>query len=454
MIATRIAKSLGLTPDQFVRASPFFVVYLLLFTALTIADAVSVSLFASRIGADRLPAWYSATAVLSLVMMAWYLTRATRVAAEAIFRQILVAVAVLFLVAWATFHYRGGAVPLGMLFVTREVAVTLILMHFGTFLQDFFVRAELNRILPIIYAGGRVGGIVGGGLVGSLATRLGTVNLVPLVVALIAVAAIGIVVIARRIERRDEEPDPPQVTPSPSPLPVSPSPPTEMATTATAGDAGFPAWRPASKRWIVAVSQFLIQVRTVPLLGWLTATTLFFVGCRWFLAYQYTSFFEHHFADDVAMASFLGRYTQIALLISLGLQLFVVNRLVDRFGVATTHFAYSLLVLAGLGGNWLLPGLPLAIAGRFLESELRFGLRNPVNQMLVNRFPKRMRIVVRGWSLGWLIPIGTLTASAMLGILLAIGAGPAVAIVGCLLGIGFVVSAYRVGRAYNQYEPH
>jgi hypothetical protein len=54
------------------------VVDLLLFTALTIADGVAVSLFARRIGAARLPGWYSITAVLRLVMISAYLTQAMR----------------------------------------------------------------------------------------------------------------------------------------------------------------------------------------------------------------------------------------------------------------------------------------------------------------------------------------------------------------------------------------
>ncbi len=75
-----------------------------------------------------------------------------------------------------------------MLFVTREIALTMVLMHFGTFLQDYFLRSELNRLLPIIYAGGRVGGILGGGMLGWLAQRIGTVQLVPVVVLLLLAA--------------------------------------------------------------------------------------------------------------------------------------------------------------------------------------------------------------------------------------------------------------------------
>ncbi len=126
--------------------------------------------------------------------------------------------------------------------------------------------------------------------------------------------------------------------------------------------------------------------------------------------------------------------------------------MVGRLGVATTHTLYSVLVMGGLLGNVLITGLPIAVASRFVESELRFGLRNPVNQMMVNRFSKKMRIVVRGWSLGWLIPTGTLIASAMIAVLVRIGGSVAVGMFGLLLGIAFVISAIGVGNAYDKFK--
>ncbi len=421
-----LSRALGLSPNELRRAWPFFLIYLLLFTALTIADGVSVSLFASRLGADRLPAWYSATAVLSLVMITIYLTQATRRSSHQLFGWILAAVSCLFLAAWSIYYHWGGTGPLGTLFVTREIALTMVLMHFGTFLQDYFERSELNRILPIIYAGGRVGGIIGGGALGWLSQQLGTVNLVPAIVVLLVAAWIGIWIVSRVAAR-----------------PVDAEELVEAA--------GAPAAVPSASS-SNAVLQFLGQVRSCPLLGWLTISTLLFISCRWFLAYQYTSTFESHFDSDVELAGFIGRYTQFALLISLVLQLFIVGRLVQWIGVSSTHLLYSLLVLGGLAGNAFVAGLPVAIVSRFLESELRFGLRNPVNQMMVNRFAKRTRIVVRGWSLGWLIPVGTLITSGVIAALSQFGGPAAIAIVGLPLGTAFVYAANRVGRAYDGYQ--
>jgi len=438
MIIKTLSRLFGLEAGELPRAAPFFLVYLLLFTALTIADGVAVSLFASRIGADRLPGWYSITAVLSLVMITAYLTQATRHSGGRVFGWILAAIGVMLMTAWGAYRWRGGTAPLGMLFVTREIAMTMVLMHFGTFLQDYFLRSELNRILPIIYAGGRVGGIVGGGMLSWLSERIGTIQLVPVVVALMAAAWAAILWIGVFVAMRDEDDAP-------------------RGSGGQESGGGVVGQTVANQEPVVpsrmmSVRHFLGQVVSNPLLRWLTATTILFITCRWFLAYQYTSFFEKHFEDDVALAGFLGRYTQVALCVSLVLQLFVINRLVGWLGVSTTHTVYSVMVLGGLWGNLLFIGLPMAMASRFVESELRFGLRNPVNQMMVNRFTKKMRIVVRGWSLGWLIPAGTLIASAMIAGLLRTGGPVAVSILGGGLGIAFVATAIRVGKAYDDFD--
>jgi hypothetical protein len=71
--------------------------------------------------------------------------------------------------------------------------------------------------------------------------------------------------------------------------------------------------------------------------------------------------------------------------------------------------------------------------------------------MMVNRFPKKMRIVVRGWSLGWLVPSGTLVASGIIAGLIIIGPN-AIGLVGIAIGIAFVVSAIGVGKAYNRFN--
>lgn len=438
-----VARLLGIEPSQLRRAIPFFAVYVLLFAGLTMADAVAVALFTSRIGANALPTWYSVTAIASLLLIGVYLTQATRMNSKTLFGWILATLISLWIIGWLLCLTVDAAIAPGMLFVTREIALTMVLMHFGTFLQDYFLRSELNRILPTIYAGGRVGGILGGLAVGTLAGQIGTVNLILVTIALVLLAWFGIILIGRMVAERDE----PEESHD-----YAADQPQGSSTEAKGSEQPTPELISPHPNRIESVIYFLRQVATLPLLTWITITTLLFVVCRWILAFQYTAAFESHFDDEVKLAGFLGFYTQVALLISLFLQLFVVTRLVNWLGVAKAHLTYTVMVAGALVGNIFFTGLPIGIVSRFVEAELRFGLRNPVNQMLINQFSKKMRIKVRGWSLGWLIPIGTLFSSGLIASLLYLGGHPWVALAGLMFGMGYVLSAIMVGRAYDKNE--
>ncbi len=439
----RIAQLLVVTPEQLQRAWPFFVVYLLLFAALTMADAVAVSLFASRVGAASLPKWYAITAVCSLGLISFYLIHATRTNSGRLFDVILGGIIAAWSAAWVGQWIVPGPWPLGLLFVSREIALTMVLMHFGTFLQDYFLRSELNRILPVIYAGGRVGGIVAGALVSGLASPVGTANLLLVSISLVVGAWLSIHWISRHRAHCGEEPS------------GQGADGTRLADGADAAqsDTNIATGTSVEPKTIrQRIVGFLTQVVNVPLLRWLTLTTLFFVACRWWLVYQYTAAFETGFVDEDALAQYLGMYTQIALGLSLFLQLFLVVRLVMWQGVAKTHWLYSFLVCGALLGNVFLTGIPMATFSRFIEAELRFGLRNPVSQMLINRFEKKMRIAVRGWSMGWLIPVGTLVVSATISLLLSIEQQGLIPVVGVFVGIGYLVTAWNLGPAYQRFD--
>ncbi len=137
--------------------------------------------------------------------------------------------------------------------------------------------------------------------------------------------------------------------------------------------------------------------------------------CRWILNFQYSSYFEDYFETDEDMAEFLGLYTQVALLVAIVLQVLVVNRLIAWLGLKGAHVIYRLWLLGGMFACAGDMTITLAVLARFVETELRFGLRNPIHQLITNQFPKTMRVRVRAWSFGIVIPLGTFLGSIALG---------------------------------------
>lgn len=404
-----VSRLLFLEPGQLRRAWPFFALYLVLFAALTLADGLSLAMFVARVGADRLPRFQALAAVCVMLSIGWYLRTADRAGGDRVFTGILAGPMLLFLLVWVglgcgVFEER----LLGILFLGRELAFALVLLHFGAYLQDYFTQAELSRVMPVIYAGGRFGGIAGGAALEHLSSVVEPTQLLLLLAALLAIGVVGVKSIRHFVATVDD----------PSELPAASSPAAPRSSTAR------PAREPAevADEETTSMRRFLSLVWRSPLLFWITAATVTLFCCRAGIALRCNQCFEREFVDDAELARFLGRYAQIALAASLPFQLFVVARLVAWIGLGGAHVAYAVLVAAAALAGWGEMSLAAAVFGRFVETELRYSLRNPLAQLTVNLFPRRLRIQSRVWSLGILIPAATIAASLGLDLLTRAGA--------------------------------
>lgn len=421
---------LYLREGELSRLLPFFLLYFLLFCALALADGLSLSLFLDNVGAASLPRTYAVVALANLLLMAGYLLLAERLGSVLMFHVIVGGSLATFAVAWIGLRAGDGTGWYVVLFAGREISFTLAVMHFGTVLQDFFSREELNRVLAIVYAGGRVGGILGGFLLERLAGVLGLLNLIGVFIGLCLASAVLLGILGWLLPR--------------------------VHTPADAhGDPGVrrPGGEAAGTLEEVARQSFAGFLRFVwasPLLFWNTCTSVFFMLCRWILNYQYSAFFETHFTDQEALARFLGLYTQIALAASLVIQLALVNRLVAWIGIKGTHALYSGLLFAGIGMNLFPMTLSMAVFARVVESELRFGLRNPIMQLITNKFSKTLRVRVRAWSFGVVTPLATLGSSFLLGGLAQAGMTLWIPTAGVVCGVAYLLTCLGLYGSFRE----
>jgi AAA family ATP:ADP antiporter len=421
-----LGRLLYLRDGELSRLLPFFGLYLLLFAGFALADGLSLTLFIKHVGGRALPLAYGAVAAANLVVIGVYVAWAERFRAATVFRAIMLGIILIFGVAWLGLHQAAaGGSWYGALFVCREIAFVLMLMHFGTFLQDYFTRDELGRVLPMVYSGGRLGGVLGGVLLEWLAEPLGLLHLVGVFIAICGLAVLLIGVI-------DRVAAPPASEQSRADLPPESETdsPEANARRSYAGFIAF-AWRS-------------------PLLFWITLTTLFFFVCRWVLNFQYSTFFGDYFDNEEKLAEFIGRYTQIALVAAILVQLLVVNRLIAWLGLRGTQLMYACLLLAGTLACLGEMTITLAIFARFVENELRLGLRNPIYQLIINQFPQELRIRVRAWSFGLVIPAATLLSSVLLGGLTATNFVAWIPLLGVGFGAAYLVGSIGLVRSFRE----
>lgn len=421
----RIRSLLALKDEDLGRILAFFSLYLLIFATLTLADGLSISMLVKRVGAESLPYAYAAVAVANLVAIGLYVRTVERVSGTRMLQGILTLTGGSLIVLWWLIHTKPEAPWYGVVFTVREVAYTLLLMHFGTVVQSYFTRAHLVRSMPLIYAGGRVGGLLGGGVLSVSASRFALPSLLLMCagIALFGVVATGWV--ARRYGEVDSRAD-------------------NECSTNLRDDKE----RDLDRNARTGLRSFLHFVHASPLMRWHTVASILFVICRLILNYQHNTYFEGHFADESAFASFLGTYVMIALVLSLVMQLVVINRMVAWFGLKAAQLGYGLTVVGAMLLNTAGMDLSRAIFSRLVERELRFGWRNPLNQLVINKFSRPLRVRVRAWSMGMLIPGSTIAASSMLAGLTAVPA--AIAATGLGFGLAYLTSLTRMNRTWSE----
>ena len=428
-----LRRILGVDDADLGRTAAFALLYLAVFAALTAFDGVAVSLFVKRVGVDALPRTFGLVALANLVAVGLYVLFAERFSNVRVFVGLALGTSLSCLGAWA---FLSGDAPIAdprpytFMYAAREVFQALFLLHFAAFVQRFFTRAHLQQVMPLIYAGGRVGGMVGGVLLTHAGPSVGIVNLLLVGGVIASTVAVGAVVLHLRFTPALDPGD-------------------DEASSSLRGANGRSALE-LDRQARASMRGFLDSLARSPLLLWHAVSTMVYIGCRLVLAYQYSGFFESRFASEVELAAFLGTYAQIALGVSLVLQLFLLTRLVRWIGLRGTQFAYATAVFAALTMHAVHPTLVVAVFARFVDQELRLCLRNPTNQLVTNLLSRPLRNRLRCFNAGVVTPASTLATSVALGTASAAAWPLAVPMLGLVLGFFYLVSNRRMNLAYAE----
>lgn len=373
-----LSRLLYLKPDELKKLLPFFGFYFLLFVMLSIGDGLSLSLFVSQVGAEAFPQYYGLTACVNIVLVSFYLLWGNRLSNLRTFQIIITLSIIGFLLPWALIRFSTLDKEIyGLFFLSREISFTLVLMHFGTFIQDYLTPDEMKRAIAFVYAGGRLGGIIGGFLLAMLVQWISLIDVALCYTALGIICLLLLGSIYRKLG----------------------TPPLASKT---------------SDLTLSGLGELKKLLTPNSYLFWLSINIAVFIVFRWILNLQYNMSFEAYFDSDRAMAEFLGWYTAIAQFLSLVIQLFIIGRLIDKAGVVGTHLIYSILMMGtGVLNVWF-NTFPVAVFNRMMETELRIALRNPVTILLTNCFEQHQRKIVRAWAIGMIIPLATMVSSLLL----------------------------------------
>jgi AAA family ATP:ADP antiporter len=383
----------------------------------TIGESGVNALFFEEIGADGLPTMYIAQAAVVFGAMLVLAIALPKTSPRRAYVWIPLGLAV---VVGAERIVLSGA-P-GWLYAVMWVTVAIAILMQGVFLWGVAGLVtdtrQAKRLFPIFGAGAILGAVIGGLVTQPLATQIGAEDLLVIWAAGLALAALLVRVIVPAGARRDRR--------SSARLRRA------RARRSTFGE-------------LSAATRYVLGSR---LLAAMAIAAVLFSVLFYLLYLPYAQAASAQFPDADDLAGFFGFFwagvTGVALIVSL----VATNRILGRFGPATTVVALPVLyVIAFTFVAWWSTFVAL-VSIRFLMGVWLEAVARPAWESLTNVTPSDRRDQVRAFLNGGPTQVGTALAGVV-GLVGGALAGAQLAVTGIVLAAITVVVAWRIRRSYT-----
>jgi CRP-like cAMP-binding protein/HEAT repeat protein len=417
-----LGKLFNVRPAEWPRVQVLFAMVAVLLIGSMWGESIVEAAFLRQVGVRYLPLAIMANAIFSILAMAFYTAFADRVANDRLLLVILGAGVVGILVGLALLAGGLVVVAFPLLYMVAAVPLTDVFnVHWATYVNGFYDTRAARRIVPVLGAGARLAGIVAGLTMPIMNTALPPTGIIAIWLACVA----GMAMLGWQMPRLLKEP------PTLARATRSPVKPPSMVAHLREG------YRYVSK------SPFL---RVMALTALLTMVLLAFIN------YQAGKVLLERLGTVQNIANFTGLLNGLGNLVALPFQLIFLSRVIGRVGLGNMSLVFPLTTVAACGGLVAAPGLASAAFGQLDRSILRTTFRNPIDTLLYNAVPLRMKGRARGFIAGLMVPAGSLIGGCLLLLLQADPAwahATALVLVG-LLAATLLVAAWMLRREYSR----
>ncbi|MEJ2644573.1 MAG: MFS transporter [Gammaproteobacteria bacterium] len=235
--------------------------------------------------------------------------------------------------------------------------VYFVVSVFWSFMTDLFTNAQARRLFGLIAAGGSFGAIVGPGLTAVLAERIGPANLLPISVALLFVAVLCVHALVY-VDRRGS---------------VDGGGLSEVGHDAPIQGSVFGG---------------AVRVLRSPYLLGIGAFTVLYTVLSTFLYFEQAHIVSRAFTEPGQRTTLFASIDLAVNVLTVLTQLFVVARLVGRFGLATALALVPLGVAAGFAVLGLYPTLGVLVVFQVIRRAGNYALTRPAREMLYTVVPR------------------------------------------------------------------
>jgi hypothetical protein len=395
----------------------FLFFFLIVSAGMAIGRGTADALFFKRFGIEYLPLMYIVQSVLLAMASTLYAAFADRIPAESFFKSLFSILVVLVAASWLIISRSDSTIIYPIYYLIYEVASELLLVHATLYMNQNLNTLQSKRLAPLIYAGAQTGTIAGGVLLAVLAPAIGTQNLV---MAWCLLLVTGIAAVAVRHRRHGASPH-------------------------------FRAPRKARNLLqdsILDIKQGVRYTIDSELLRAASFSLFFMVIAFYILCYSVNRVYTQTFASEAALASFFGTLTAVTSSIALLSQLFITNRVIQRFGVRRVNLLFPLTTLGSLLTLAFSFSLPAALAGSINKDALMPAFRNPVRTMFFNVLPGYLQGRARAMSIALVLPLALFLCGNLLWIMLKMDDTRFFLLPGALAAGGYFLFSRRMNRAY------
>jgi len=335
------------------RTGMLFAYLFLVVSSYIVTKTTRDALFLGRYPASALPYADIASALAVAVVMAVYLRVGRRVPLPALIIGTLVVFAATALMFWGLARGVEPSWLLPTLYVWASVGGVLLPAQVWTLASRVLTPREAKRLFGIVAAGAISGSIAGGFIAASLATRIGTRNLLLFMAASTGACTLLVAALWRA---------------RPSGAAVEDA------------HAAAPAGVIANVR-VVADSPLLRSVAALVGISALVTTVA---------AWQFRAVAKAYLPDTNELTAFFGAFTTYAGVVSLAVQVLVAPRVVRRYGVGVALLIVPAVLAFGSTALFASGALWAAVVLRSGDQVLRYSIDRPAVELLYLPVPAAM----------------------------------------------------------------
>lgn len=242
-------------------------------------------------------------------------------------------------------------------FIWTSVFNLFVVSVFWSFMADIFNDRQAERLFGLIAAGGSLGAVAGPAAAAVLAPAIGPINLLPIAAGLLTVALVAIY----RLRRWDAGAA--QGMQGTDTVAAANRRPREQP---LGGSAWSGARRIASSPYLLGICLFILLYTTLST----------------FLYFEQAHIVRNAFADSGRRTAVFASIDLAVNALTIGAQLLLTHRLVERWGVGAALAVVPAMLMAGFAGLAVAPVLPALLAVQILRRAGNYAITRPAREML------------------------------------------------------------------------